>query len=102
MIGRNTYHSEAIKFCRNLKEVHIMKKFLKTIAKAYMAYLVINLIGAVITYIYGCHKFGRRMMNCSVRLALNTYKAWAKDKLMRLFFKPTKLDVSDMLTWDEI
>ena len=80
-----------------------MKKFFKTIAKAYMAYLVINLISAAIMYIYGCHKFGRRMMNCSVRLALNTYKAWAKDKLMRLFKpKPTKLDVSDMLTWDEI
>ena len=80
-----------------------MKKFFKTLAKAYMAYLAINAICAAIVYIYGCMKYGRRMMNWSVRFSLNAYKAWAKDKLMRLFKpKPTKLDTSGMLDWSEL
>ena len=77
-----------------------MKKILKFIGKAYAAYAVINLISAAAMYIYGCRKYGRRMMNVSIQLALKAYK----ERLMQIFNigKPVQLDVSDMLTWDEI
>lgn len=77
-----------------------MKKFLKMIAKAYAAYTAINLISAVVMYIYGCRKYGRRMMNLSVQLALKGYKEW----FMQIFKigKPVKLDINDMLDWSEL
>ena len=80
-----------------------MKKFIKTIAKAYAIYLALQFVSFGVMYIYGCRKYGRDLMNWGVRFSLSAYKAWFQTRLMRLgLAKPTKLDTSGMLDWSEI
>ena len=67
-----------------------MKKFLKMIAYAYACYAVVCLVGAAATYIYGCLKYGTKMMNEGVRFALSCYKMTIVSMLRSATYKLRK------------
>lgn len=91
-----------------------MKKFFKTIAKLYAAYLIISAISAAVLYIYGCMKYGTRMMSWSIRFSLSAYKAVISNKLSSVIYKlqhlkenrklrksPYYVLLEDAKDWDE-